>query len=89
MTIEDFLHVAHFGIETAVLVSSPVLICGLAAGIAVSVVQAATQISDAAFAFIPKICAAVISLMIFGPWMISRMAAFATYSFGQIPNVTF
>lgn len=87
MQLESFLEVARFGIETAMLVSAPVLIFGLVAGIAVSIFQAATQINDAALAFIPKIVAAVVALSVFGPWMISRMAAFAVYAFGQIPNV--
>jgi flagellar biosynthetic protein FliQ len=88
MTIENFIHVSHMGIQTAMLVSAPVLIMGLAAGVLVSIIQAATQINDASLAFIPKIVAVMISLMFFGPWMISQMATFASFALGQIPNVT-
>ncbi len=88
MKLEDFLHIASFGIETAMMVSAPVLLFGLIAGVLVSILQAATQINDAALAFIPKITASIGALLVFGPWMISRMAAFATYAFGQIPNIT-
>lgn len=88
MTVEDFIRIASFGIETAMMVSAPVLAFGLIAGITVSIFQAATQINDAALAFIPKIVATVIALSVFGGWMISRMAAFATFAFNQIPNVT-
>lgn len=89
MNIQAFVGVASFGIETAMLVSAPVLLCGLAAGIAISIFQAATQINDAALAFIPKICASVLALAVFGPWMMSRMSAFAIYCIGQIPNITY
>lgn len=88
MQLEDFLHISQFGIETALLVSAPVLLLGLCAGLAVSIFQAATQINDAALAFIPKILATVAALAFFGPWMISQMATFATYAFNQIPAVT-
>jgi len=88
MSLEEFLQISQMGIETAILVSAPVLLFGLTAGIAVSMFQAATQINDAALAFIPKILAAVIALAFFGSWMISQMAAFASYTFSQIPNVT-
>jgi len=88
MGIEDFLRVTTFGIETAMIVSAPVLLLGLAAGLLVSVFQAATQINDAALAFIPKILATVVALFYFGPWMIAKMAAFATFALGQIPFVT-
>ncbi len=88
MGIEEFMRVTTFGIETAMVVSAPVLLLGLAAGLMVSVFQAATQINDAALAFIPKILATVLALFYFGPWMISKMAAFATFSLNQIPHVT-
>ncbi|MCB0344656.1 MAG: flagellar biosynthetic protein FliQ [Bdellovibrionales bacterium] len=88
MGIEDFMRVTTFGIETAMIVAAPVLLMGLAAGLMVSVFQAATQINDAALAFIPKILATVLALFYFGPWMISKMAAFATFALGQIPHVT-
>jgi len=87
MQLEDFLHVSEYGIQTAMIVAAPVLLGGLAAGIAVSMFQAATQINDSALAFIPKIAATIVALLFFGPWMISRMAAFATFAFDQIPNV--
>ena len=88
MTLEQFLNISQYGIQTAMLVSAPPLFLGLAAGISVSILQAATQINDAALAFIPKIVATVIALVVFGPWMISEMASFATYALTQIPNVT-
>lgn len=88
MELDDYIRITTFGIETAMMVSAPVLICGLAAGILVSIVQAATQINDAALAFIPKIAAAVLAMLVFGNWMISKMMAFAVYTLNQIPNVT-
>lgn len=88
MTIEDFLHISQIGIETAMYVSAPVLIAGLVAGLAVSVMQAATQVSDSALAFIPKILATVLALFFFGSWMIAKLATFTNYVFNQIPNIT-
>ncbi len=87
MELEGILAISKFGVETSMMVSAPVLILGLTAGILISIVQAATQINDASLAFIPKILAVVASLLIFGHWMISKMAAFAIYSLNQIPNI--
>ena len=86
--IDQFVQVASYGVETAMLVSAPVLVLALAAGVAVSIFQAATQINDAALAFIPKIAATVVALVVFGPWMMSRMATFANFALNQIPQVT-
>lgn len=87
MDIGNYMYIAQRGIETAVWVSAPVLVLGLVAGLAVSIFQAATQINDAALAFIPKIGAVVVALLIFGPFMISSIAEFTAWAYGQIPNV--
>ncbi|MFN8392306.1 MAG: flagellar biosynthesis protein FliQ [Bdellovibrionota bacterium] len=87
MNLDSFLELSRYGVETSMMVSAPVLIMGLVAGAAVSMLQAATQINDAALAFIPKMAAVVAALVIFGPWMISRLVSFAIYSINQIPNV--
>lgn len=87
MDIDDFMRVAQVGMETAVMVSAPVLLLGLVVGLAVSIFQAATQISDAAIAFIPKIGAAVFALVFFGHFMINRIAGFTSWVYNLIPTV--
>jgi flagellar biosynthesis protein FliQ len=88
MQVDDFLQLGQAGIETALLVSAPILIIGLVAGLAVSIFQAATQINDASLAFIPKIGSAVLGLIFFGHFMINRIASFTAWVFGQIPNLS-
>ena len=88
MTIEDYTQITTYGIQTAIMVSMPPLLLGLAAGVLISIFQAATQINDSALAFIPKIVATVAALLIFGSWMISEMTTFSIYTLNQIPNVT-
>lgn len=85
MEIGDFMRLSQVGIETAIFVSAPVLVIGLTAGLVVSIFQAATQISDASLAFIPKIGAAVVGLLMFGPFMINRISAFTIWVYTQIP----
>jgi flagellar biosynthetic protein FliQ len=87
MNIDDFLHMGVISIETAVLVAAPILVLGLAAGLAVSIFQAATQINDGALAFIPKISAMVIGLILFGHFMINQIATFTTWVFSHISSV--
>lgn len=84
MGIDDYLRLSQSGIEVAVLVSAPVLVLGLIAGLAISIFQAATQINDAALAFIPKIAAAVVGMILFGHFMINRIAAFTVWVYGHI-----
>jgi len=88
MGIDDFLRFSQVGIETAALVAAPVLILGLAAGLTVSIFQAATQINDSALAFIPKIAAALAGLLIFGHFMLNRIAGFTNWVYQQIPQLS-
>ena len=87
MNSDAFLHMGQMAIQVAVLVSAPILVLGLVAGLAVSIFQAATQINDAALAFIPKIGASVVGLVFFGHFMLNKIATFTAWAFGQIATI--
>ncbi|NGZ75492.1 flagellar biosynthesis protein FliQ [Saccharibacillus alkalitolerans] len=59
--------------------SAPMLILGLAVGLIVSVFQATTQIQEQTLAFVPKIVAVMLSILIFGPWILNTLVDF-TYN---------
>lgn len=67
------------------LVTAPMLGLGLAVGLAVSVFQATTSIQEQTLAFIPKIIAVFVAILIFGPWMLSIMVEYFTNVFLNIP----
>lgn len=87
MGVDDFLRLGQISIETALYTCAPILIFGLVAGLFVSIFQAATQINDPALAFIPKIGAAVVGMLMFGHFMINRLASFTVYVYTQIGNM--
>jgi flagellar biosynthetic protein FliQ len=88
MNIDDYLRLGQISIETALYTCAPILGFGLVAGFVVSVFQAATQINDPALAFIPKIGAAIIGMVLFGHFMVNRIAGFTIFVYSQIGNVT-
>jgi flagellar biosynthetic protein FliQ len=57
-------------LEVGGLVAAPVILVSLVAGVAVSVLQATTQINDSTLVFVPKIIAVVAVLVLLGPWML-------------------
>ena len=67
------------------LVSAPMLGLGLAVGLAVSVFQATTSIQEQTLAFIPKIIAVFVAILIFGPWMLRIMVEFFSGIFIGLP----
>jgi flagellar biosynthetic protein FliQ len=75
MTGPEVLDVARDAIVTLILVSSPVMLVALAVGLAISLLQALTQIQEMTIAFVPKILAIFVSLIIALPFMAEKMHA--------------
>jgi flagellar biosynthetic protein FliQ len=64
--------------------TGPILLFGLAIGLIVSVLQATTQIQEQTLAFIPKIAAVVLALVLFGPFMLATMVDFTRGILGNL-----
>lgn len=80
----DMLKLAQDAIRTVLFVAAPMLIISLSVGLIVSVIQAVTQIQEATLAFVPKIVAVFISILIFGPWIINLVTEFTS---GLLSNI--
>ena len=72
---------------TVLLVSGPILLLGLIAGLVVSVFQATTQINEQTLSFIPKIVIVLVVVVLFGPWMHHTLMEFSRGVFAQIPDM--
>jgi flagellar biosynthesis protein FliQ len=75
MTGPEVLDIARDAIFTLIIVSAPVMLVGLAVGVAISLLQAVTQIQEMTIAFVPKILAIFLSLLIALPFMAERLHA--------------
>ena len=69
MTGPEVLDVARDAIMTIVLVSAPLMLAGLVVGVAISLLQALTQIQEMTLVFVPKIIAMFIVMMLALPFM--------------------
>ena len=72
-------------LKTAIMVATPILLCGLIAGVLVAMFQAATQINEMTLVFIPKMLAVGVALLIFFPWMLQTIMDFTQNLFSSIP----
>ena len=68
------------------LVSAPMLGLGQLVGLLVSVFQATTSIQEQTLAFIPKIIAVFVAVLIFGPWMLRIMVEYIMNIFVNLPS---
>ena len=73
MTGAEVLDVARDAIWTIVIVSLPLLLVGLVVGVAISLVQALTQIQEQTLVFVPKILAIFVTLLLALPFMADAM----------------
>jgi flagellar biosynthesis protein FliQ len=69
MTGPEVLDVARDAIVTLLLVAAPLMMVGLIVGVAISLLQALTQIQETTLVFVPKILAIFLALLIALPFM--------------------
>lgn len=84
MSQGDVLKLAQDAVRTTLMMAAPMLIFSLIVGLIVSIFQAVTQIQEVTLAFVPKIVAVLLSLVIFGPWIMKLITQFATSLFSDI-----
>ena len=75
------LDTARLGMQTALMVSLPVLGTSLMIGLLVSVFQAVTQVQEATLTFVPKLLGVGIASMVLGHWMLGTMVSFVHLCF--------
>lgn len=69
-SIGDLLQIA---LATVYNIAAPMLFVGLAIGVFVSIIQAATQIQEVTLVFIPKMIGVGITMWLMGPWMYEEL----------------
>jgi flagellar biosynthetic protein FliQ len=74
-------------IETAVVVTLPMLGAGLLAGVLVSVFQTVTSIQDNVLAFIPRAAAIFLVFAVTFPWMLRVVTGFSAALIGRLPEL--
>ena len=72
--------------EIAIVVSLPMLMAGMLAGILVSLFQTVTSIQDNVLAFIPRAAAIFGVFALTFPWMLPVMGSFSTDIIKRLPE---
>ena len=87
MSYEFVIGFGRQAIETMLLVSMPILGLSMAVGLVISVFQSVTQIQEMTITFVPKIFITFLALLLFGSWMLGRLAGFLREVILSIPNL--
>ncbi len=81
MTGDQVLDLWRTALSVIVEVSAPFLITALAIGLAVSIVQTATQLQESTLSFVPKLGAAIVVVALSGHWCLDKLGQFTTDAF--------
>ena len=81
------LYMGRHTLETALLLSAPILLTCMIVGVVVTLLQAVTSMRDMTLTIVPKILAVGVVMLMFGGWMLQVILKFANEIFGHIQNV--
>ena len=74
-------------LETALLVSAPILLTCVVVGVMVTLLQAVTSIRDMSLTVVPKLIAVGFITLLFGNWMLSTLLKFTNDIFSHIQSI--
>lgn len=75
------IDIAKDALHTALFVAGPALIVSMIVGLAISVFQVVTSLQDQTVAFVPKVAAVMITVVLCFPWMMRLLTHFTQRMF--------
>ena len=87
MDQDTVVNLASQAMSLALKVAGPLLLVGLAVGLAVSIFQAVTQIQEQSLTLIPKIVGIALVVVLLGPWMLGQLVSYTTNLYTAIPTM--
>jgi flagellar biosynthetic protein FliQ len=84
----DVGQVMQRALYTTLMVGGPIILVSMVVGLAISILQAATQINEATLTFVPKLLLVSLVLVILGPMMATQLTDFTRYVFESAAQVS-
>jgi flagellar biosynthetic protein FliQ len=81
------IYLGRHMLETALLVSAPMLLACIVVGTLISILQAVTSIKDMTITIIPKLVAMAVTVILFGGWMLEVLLKFTTEMFSVMQSI--
>ena len=87
MNEQIIVGLAKDALRAGLYVAGPALIMSLVVGLIISIFQVVTSLQDQTLAFVPKIIAVLLAVVISFPWMVKVMVEFTTRMFTDFNTV--
>ena len=83
----EIIDFARQGVWVLILVSAPMLVTALVVGLAISLVQALTQIQESTLTFVPKLVAMLLIMVLSMPFMLQSLQDYGQKLFDHIASI--
>jgi len=87
MTPESIIVLGQQALVVTAMLSAPLLLSALAAGLLIGMFQAATQINEVTLSFIPKLLVLAAALYLGGGWMLKVIVGYSESLIRSIPSL--
>jgi flagellar biosynthetic protein FliQ len=85
MTPESVIVIGQQALVVTAMLSAPLLLAALGAGLIIGMFQAATQINEVTLSFIPKLLVLAAALYLGGGWMLKVIVGYTESLISSIP----
>jgi flagellar biosynthetic protein FliQ len=86
MTVDQAAELTRNAVVLVLMLGAPIMLMAIIVGLAISILQAVTQLQDQTLSFVPKIIAMALAGLLLLPWMMHRVVEYATEIFNNIPS---
>jgi flagellar biosynthetic protein FliQ len=87
MTPDSVIVIGQQALVVTAMLSAPLLLAALAAGLVIGMFQAATQINEVTLSFIPKLLVLAAALYLGGGWMLKVIIGYSESLIRSIPSL--
>jgi flagellar biosynthesis protein FliQ len=87
MTDTDLANLLRDAMLVMLKLGGPPLLVALVVGLVISLLQAITQIHEVTLAFVPKVLAIGLALLLLGPFMLATLAGYTHLLFDRIITI--
>ena len=84
MTAHTVADIIRSTLMTAFWAVLPLMVVGFVAGVAINLLQIVTSIQDPSFSAVPRLLAFLAAVVVFLPWMLTRLVGFTTALLGDL-----
>ncbi len=83
MNEQQVVDILRQALMTTFWLSLPLLMTGFLAGAVMSLVQIVTSMQDSAFGTVPRLAAFLVGMLLFLPWMLTRLISYTISLIGD------